>query len=616
MRGPPAKGASFLEFSGGSSALMAALWRARMMNSRLLLSVVGFVLLRGVEGRAQSESDPTPAPTERVTSAGTVSMAGAQPRDEAADLSRASEALDIPVERLTWHVPDPVDAETMVESWMEDARSRRDDTAVQAGQRILPLVRQIDRSVKVHLTLEDALRRALLHNYEVDVAAHGPAIATTAVVSAAAAFDSTIFSSVGKNKVDRPTGSELLANDLDQFNSAFGITKLLPIGTQVTAQYGLDRTRTSLAFQQINPEYFSDFVVEIDQPLLRGFGLDNGLAQLRIRKKERDISDLDFRIRVRDTLAQVERLYWSLMFARRDVVITARKLAEFEAIYQYLEARRDFDIMPVQLNATESRLEASRFEFVRRKTNLRNAQDELVAAINDPALNLVDEFELIPLGFPDLTLTTMDRVSSVRAALESNPEILQQKLRLDVAALEVGRARNAELPALDLTFRYTLDGLGGSADDSFDQLTQGDFMEYFVGVQFSVPVGNRGPRAVTTGARLAQAQAASQLRYVFDRVILGVNTALREVQTAYEQIPSTFKASEATQREVESIVARAERKDLNTLLSELDARTNLGETRRAMLRAMIDYNLAMVEVERAKGTLLEYYGVVITDDDN
>ncbi|MCO6436227.1 MAG: TolC family protein [Phycisphaerae bacterium] len=564
--------------------------------------------------RGQTESDASAPPAERSTPSGVIRQESGEQVDVSAAQARAVAALNMSLDRLEWHVPDPTDVETMTQRWLEDGRQRRDDTAVQAAGRIAPLVQQISRSNSIYMTLEDALHRALINNYQIDSASYGPAIATSSVVAAAAAFDATLAGSVTKNKVDRPTGSQLLANDLDQFNSSVGVTKLLPIGTQVTAQYGLERTFTSLAFQQINPEYFSDFMVELRQPLLRGFGLDRNLAELRIRKKEKGISDLDFRIQVRDTLADVERLYWRLMFARRDVVITARKLAEFEAIYQYLEARKDFDIMPVQLNATESRLEASRFEFVRRKTNLRNAQDELVAALNDPTLNLIDDFEIIPVGLPDLTLVDMDRIASVQAALEHNPEVLQQKLRLDIAGIQVGVARNEELPALDLTFRWTIDGLGGSADNSFDQLTMWDYMEYFVGVQFSMPIGNRARRAGTTSAKLSHSQAASQLKYLFERVILGVNTAIREMQTAYEQIPPTFNASEATEREVESIVARAERKDLNTLNSELAARINLADARRAMLNAMIDYNLAMIEVERAKGTLLEYYHVVISND--
>ena len=46
---------------------------------------------------------------------------------------------------------------------------------------------------------------------------------------------------------------------------------------EASASYGFQRTQTSLSFQQINPEYFSDIVLEMRQPFLRGFGIDNAV---------------------------------------------------------------------------------------------------------------------------------------------------------------------------------------------------------------------------------------------------------------------------------------------------------------------------------------------------
>jgi len=62
---------------------------------------------------------------------------------------------------------------------------------------------------------------------------------------------------------------------------------------------------------------------------------------------------------------------------------------------------------------------------------------------------------------------------------------------------------------------------------------------------------------------------------------------------------------------VDSIIARAERKDFNSLNSELSARQSLANARRAMLAAIVDYNIATIDLQRARGTLLEYNHVVV-----
>ncbi len=519
----------------------------------------------------------------------------------------------IPPERLDWHIPDPSDIDEMAALWLERAESNQDDTAKKATARVRDIFQSTKRQKQVHMSLEDALHRALANSYSIEVESYNPPISMTAVVAAEAAFDAVFFANITKNKVDRPTGSQLQSTDLDAFSSSFGVAKSLPVGSRITTSYGLNRQKTTLSFQEINPEYFSNFVVQLDQPLLRGFGLDNGLAEIRVSKKQKSISDLAFQIAVRDTLKSIEELYWSLVFARRDLVITTRLVMENEEIYKFLVARKDFDVTPVEIERSLANLQDSRLQLLQRKRSARDAEDNLIASMNDPELNLIDGVEIVPTDFPKLDYVAIDRFAEVKEALAKNPELKQLELQIGINEIRVGQAHNAELPQLDLTFRYTVDGLAGTADRSFDKLTGNNFIEYFVGVNLNVPIGNRGPRASSRSARLAHSQAVSSLKNGMERLILAVNTAVRDVGTAYQAIPTALVGSEANERQVESIVARAERKDINTLNSELGARQTLVNSRRVMLQAMVDYNLSLVRLEQAKGTLLNYYNVVIPD---
>jgi outer membrane protein TolC len=382
---------------------------------------------------------------------------------------------------------------------------------------------------------------------------------------------------------------------------------------QVSSSYDLDRTKSSLAFQSedFNPAYTTNLVFEMRQPLLRGFGIDYNQSLIRISRHNREISEWAFARGVRDLVRQVEEAYWRLVQARRDVVISARLLAEFEQILEYLDARRDFDIIPVQLNATQANLEQTRAEFIRSIANVFDAEDRLVALMNSDDLDLTDEIEIIPTDFPQLTRINVDRLAEVRVALENRPELKEQELQIDIAQLNVGRAKNEELPRLDFTFRQMYDGLAGNADRSFDKATAANFIEYFFGVEFEFPIGNRGPRAASLRAQLQHSAAVTLLKQRMEEVIFEVNQAVRELNTSYDQIAPAYFAAEARIREVESIVARAERKDINTLNSELNARRSLADARRAMLALAVNYNIAIVELERAKGTLLVYNNIIL-----
>jgi outer membrane protein TolC len=231
--------------------------------------------------------------------------------------------------------------------------------------------------------------------------------------------------------------------------------------------------------------------------------------------------------------------------------------------------------------------------------------------MNDPEIPLGAGIEIIPDDLPQLSRIVVDSLAEVQAALENRPEIKEQELGIANAKVAVGQAKNLELPRLDLTLQTTFDGLSGTADRAVDELSRRKFVSYFIGVEFEVPIGNRGARAAHRRAQLQYAQGEASLKALFEEVIRDVHLAIRELNTSYDQIGPSFESAEARVREVESTVARAERKDLATLNSELSARSSLAAERRAMLNAMVNYNVAIIELERAKGTLLQYNNVVV-----
>ena len=188
-----------------------------------------------------------------------------------------------------------------------------------------------------------------------------------------------------------------------------------------------------------------------------------------------------------------------------------------------------------------------------------------------------------------------------------------QEIAVANAKLEVGRALNDELPLLDVVFKYTVDGIGSNADKSFDEMSRHNFVEYFIGVQFELPIGNRSARAVSRQARLAHAQQVAALKQAFEEVLLDVNVTVRNLDTFFRQIRPLFESAEAKMDEVETTIARQVARDYNTLINELNAHQDLRRTRQDLLRRIIDYNLSITDLERAKGTLLRYFNVVLAD---
>jgi outer membrane protein TolC len=526
-------------------------------------------------------------------------------------LSRFEKRPDT-VDPLVWHVSDPQFVIAAVQPMLTETTDAADRKFAES---LLERLRSIQRPRTVELSLEDALHRALANSYTVRVASYNPAISRSGLVQAEAVFDAIYFMSLSNNNVDRPTGSQLIGTKSKQFDLSGGIRKLLPSGMQVSTSLSLQRQSSNNQFQVIDPIYTSNFVGEFTQPLLRNAGIDFNRSQIRIARNDTKVSRQAFKRQVRETLATVEQLYWALVRTRREVTIRARLLTEFEKIYDFLDQRRGFDTYLIQLSQTKANLEASRANFIVVVNEVYNAEDRLIAAINDPELNLAENIEIIPQDFPTTAPVEYDPVAQVQSALDNRSEIAEARLQIDSARIRVGAAKNQALPRLDLLFRYTVNGLGTSADDAFDQVTQTDFTEFLVGLDLEVPIGNRAAEAALRQAQLQHAQQIAALKGQIEQVILDVNVALRAIKTTHELIEPSLQEADANEDQVASVIARAERKNFTALNQELQARNALAESRSALLRALVEYNLSLIELERAKGTLLEYNNVSFVGDD-
>lgn len=208
----------------------------------------------------------------------------------------------------------------------------------------------------------------------------------------------------------------------------------------------------------------------------------------------------------------------------------------------------------------------------------------------------------------------LDRLSEVQIALDNRPELAEADLAVRQARVRVGQAKNGVLPQFDVTFRYTVDGLGESGHDAFSELTKNNFQEYFIQVEFEIPVGNRAARARQVQARLRHAQAIAVLKQTYEGVILDVNVRLRQLRADYDQLGPNFESAEANEDQVDAIVARAESRNFVQLNQELNALTALATSRRDLIRSLIEYNMSIIELERAKGTLPEYNNIILTSE--
>ncbi|UCD29612.1 MAG: TolC family protein [Planctomycetota bacterium] len=395
-----------------------------------------------------------------------------------------------------------------------------------------------------------------------------------------------------------------------------GVTKLLSTGANVTASYSLTRTKTNLVFQTLNPSYFNNFIVDFRQPFLQGFGIDFTRSEIEKNKLERDNTIQLISREIQDIIYDTEVAYWQLMAARRAFTISARLIAWLEWI-DYIAQERKYDIVQAGLSSIKAIIKARRAQFVELSSELRNAEDNLKSKINDPDLNLSQDIEIIPTEPFAVVPLILDQVGEVSDALMNNPELRSAKLEIEKAKIDVGVAKNQALPRLDAVFRYIIDGLGGNADRAFSQLSESDFQEYFISVEFEWPIGNRGPEAVLRAARLTLAQAIAKHRASIENLINSVYQVIRLLQSNFEQVKlqrdATYYAKTRRYHTRTRTYLYGSVTDLEFMLS---THTGLADIRSELLNTITNYQISLINLERTKGTLLRYNNISLRGADD
>ena len=472
------------------------------------------------------------------------------------------------------------------------------------------------------VSLGDAIRSAVESNLDIQTARITPALGRQQLLAAQAAFDWTLFANADYNRVNQPQavpvlngvalGSSVSKSDTYAFSA--GLRKQLTTGGLFEVSQGLTVTHNKTPGFNFNPDPARRAALNLtlNQPLLRGFGEDVSLAEIRLAESGRraDANRLE-----RDLLTLIDETanaYWDLALAHYTLMVDRRLLDRGIQTRDVLEGRLDFDVKPAEYSDAVARVESRKAGVMRAENNLRLTSDQLKRIINDPRYPVSGEAVLVTSDLPTDQPISFDLVDSLNTALGSRPEIELALSEIEDAAIREAFAADARLPQLDFTFQVGLNGLDDNAGDAFTQEGEADLVNYTAGLAFERAIGNRSADAIHRLRRLERLQTVITHRNTVQRVIVEVKAALRNVETNYRLIEQTrasrLAASENLRTlEVEEETTRAMTPsflDLKLTRQEALARAELEEA-----AALTDYVSSIADLNSAMGVSLERQGL-------
>ena len=284
---------------------------------------------------------------------------------------------------------------------------------------------------------------------------------------------------------------------------------------------------------------------------------------------------------MRKGIAEVKRLYFQAVLARRDIEVAIENRQMFQQLVQFNLARFQEGAIP-EADLIKVRLERIKFDSALKQAELRERQ-----AMIQLAENLEDDAiaKQVVAGEVDLRILNPDLDTLLETALRERPDVQAAQREVEAAkekiALEEARARADISPFV---------GYKRLANDN----------TVMFGVNLPLKVRDRNQAGIARAQ--ADQKAAGALREVAkSHTTAEVKAAYEAFQTAREQV-QTFRDELLNQAdESRSIALVAYQDGATPLLSLLEAQRTRADVRQQYFRTLFDYQVSLSELELAVG---------------
>jgi len=520
----------------------------------------------------------------------------------------------------------------------------------------------------VHLALanSEVLRdfgAAVLRSPETTVTAQNPSLVETdprfGVEAALSAFDARFNASAVGEKNDRAVnnillggGTRLLKQDLFIFQAE--VLKPTAVGSLFTLRKNIDYDFNNAPGNQFPSAWNTNIEFEARQALLQGAGvMFNRIAGpggipgvyngVLIARLNTDVELAELEAAMRDLVSNVENAYWDLHFAYRD--LEARKKARDAALETWRRVATQVEEGLLRVDQGHQ----AREQYFRFQQEVENAlTGRLVDGtrtnngssggtfrgtggvhVSERRLRLIAGIPLSdgrlirPSDDPQLMRVVFDWDEVLLEALARRAELRRQKWRVKRRELELLASRNFLLPRLDASGRYRWRGFGNDLidanghtggrprfDNAYTDLTTGDFQEWQLGLELSVPIGFRQGHAAVRNAEIQLARQRALLKEQERQVVHDLASAVAELDRAHHVAQTAYNRRVAAIEQLRALDALGNDAPLDDVLN---AQRRLADADSGYHRALAEYALAIKNVHFEKGSLLDHCQVYLAE---
>lgn len=460
-----------------------------------------------------------------------------------------------------------------------------------------------DRTLRIGLV--DCILYCLKSNSEILIKRIEPKLKADDIKIAESDFEPTFNADFTLQDTTEISTSTL--QGADKFNSQdvninAGVSGKLVTGTEYNLEFLNQRYKSDSSYQIYNPYYLTEPKITITQPLFRGFGVLVNKADIMIARNDHTVSEKNFKDTVMGTISKAKSAYYNYTYQLEKYSIDKLSLQRANDL---LEANRQRYqkglISSVDLLETEAAVAEREKALLSAEAAVKRAEDDLKLVTN-----LVDDPEVWNakielIDGPELKQEDVELLKSLQDAFLYRPDYQAARVDLQNRDIKIKVARNALLPTVDLTGSLGLNGLGKDYASALGKANP-NYPDWGVGVKFSLPWGT-GDRAKYDQKKLEKTQALLSFKRLEQNIILDVRDKVRLAKTQYRQVEVAKLSKE---KETQNYEAQKERYAAGQVSTHdiLDYQDKLAQSELDYFKALVDYNVALIDLDKSQGLTL------------
>jgi outer membrane protein len=524
----------------------------------------------------------------------------------------------------------------------------------------------VDMTDQRPLSLREALEMALLNNKDIEVSRQNVRAAEYDLMGARGAYDPRFSSLSYYERSETPVGSFLSGSSTgtvtqSDYTGTARIEGLVPkFGGGYRLDFSAIRLTTNNQFAALNPQYPTALTFNYTQPLLRGLRFDNNRRLIEVAKKNLSLTDAQFRQRAIETITQVQRAYWDLVFALRNLQIQRDAVRDARTQLEHNKRLVEEGVLaPIDVVAVEAQVSGFEQSVYTALEDVGRAENNLKNLIAENRQSPFWNVSIIPTDSVDLTPPVTTLTEAMTAAMANRTELQQSTVASEINQIDQRYFREQTKPQIDLIGSYGVVGLAGALNstdavnpfaNSTEQLRErinalsllnglpllpqappqtipdnlvgglnqsllnlgaNRYSNFRVGVQVNLPFRNRTAQA-QLGRSLVEGQRIATQREQLEQLVqVDVRNSLQAVRTTESRLRAAAAAREASEQQYLSEQRRFDAGQ-STLFLVLERQTALTNARGNELRAQTDLNKAIAELQRATGNALQANNVVVS----